>query len=367
MFRSTFPALLFAALALVVIPPSAPAQTVADANEGARLAPDPTVPGAYAFSWWGRAGRTYFIQQSDDLNLWTYLPVIEPGAGQPIQWGFTSSADKFFLRLRLSDIPTSDPFNADFDFDGVSNWDELMQNTDPFSAALDPTNGLPLDWEKFYHVPVGTDPNALAPRGDGFTYLQAFRRRLNPNDIYNGQTPTLTLVSGDNQAGAPGGFVPQPLVVSVRGNGGNPLTNMPVNFSVSQGGGTLQKTNLTPPAGSITVNTDGSGQAKLYFRLPNAPNQTSRITASAGGSGHLAQVVFTATSDNGGVSYSDPFTPSNIVATVNPDGSADVSWINHTDPAGTEPINIRFRDRNGNWITAITVPAGSNSAHIPAR
>ncbi len=71
---------------------------------------------------------------------WTYVPMLEPGAGQVIAWGFSSSAGQFFLRLRYADIPTDDPFNADFDGDGVSNWDELMQGTDPLSAAdVDPT------------------------------------------------------------------------------------------------------------------------------------------------------------------------------------------------------------------------------------
>jgi len=76
-------------------------------------------------------------------------------------------------------------------------------------------------------------------------------------------------------------------------------------------------------------------------------------------------VIFTEHSDDGSGSYADPFDPSDIVATLNPDGSADVSWTNNTDPADTEPINVRYKDRHGNWVTAITVPAGSTSCHIP--
>ena len=123
---------------------TATAQTAADANEGSHLTYDSTLI-RYGFSWWGQPGRTYFIQHSDDLSAWEYLPLIDSGASGPLVWGFTSTAGKFFLRLRCSDIPTSDPFNDDFDGDKVSNWNEVRQGTDPLSAADTDANGLP-DW-----------------------------------------------------------------------------------------------------------------------------------------------------------------------------------------------------------------------------
>ena len=153
------------------------AQTSTDPNEGSQITQNPTT-GAYTFSWWGRAGRTYFIQQSDDLINWTYLPVIESGAEQVIQWGFTSTQARFFLRLKYSDIPTNDPFDADFDGDGVSNWDELLQGTDPLVANVD-ANGLPLDWETFYGIAPGTDPTSM-PDGDGLTLLQKYQQGIAP-------------------------------------------------------------------------------------------------------------------------------------------------------------------------------------------
>ena len=54
------------ALASLLLTAAAVAQTSTDPNEGALLTPGPAA-GAYTFSWWGRAGRTYFLQQSDDL------------------------------------------------------------------------------------------------------------------------------------------------------------------------------------------------------------------------------------------------------------------------------------------------------------
>jgi hypothetical protein len=357
---------LFAvALAVTLLATTVLAQTSTDPNEGSQLGQDST--GAYTFSWWGQAGRTYFLQQSDDLLSWTYLPLIESGEEADIQWGFTSSAPQSFMRLEFSDIPTDDPFNADFNGDGLTNWQNLEQGSDPLAVPLWDTNGLSLNWEQFYNVPLGTDPNAVALRGDGYTYLQAFQLGLNPNDFYNGQAPTIAVVSGNNQIGSAGGFVPAPLIVFVVDGSGNPLTGAPVTFTVTQGGGQVQSSSVGTPGASLTVLTDYTGQAKAFFLLPNVTNQSCQITAAAAGNGgYAASVIFTESSDGGGGSSNSPFAPTNIVATMNSDGSGDVSWTNNADPSDPTPTDVQYIDINGNWQTLTTVPAGTSSYHIPA-
>lgn len=57
-------------------------------------------------------------------------------------------------------------------------------------VATDPShdtdgNGLPDWWENYYFGTIGIDPNALAPRGDGLTNLEAFQQQLDP--INDGQ------------------------------------------------------------------------------------------------------------------------------------------------------------------------------------
>jgi hypothetical protein len=148
------------------------AQGLADPNEGSVLTTG-SAPGTLNFSWFGHAGRTYFIQQSTGLTggSWKTLPVIASGSDQVITWGVTPASPALFLRLKYNDAPTVDPYRADFDGDGVSNWNEVRQGTDPLSAALD-VNGLPFDWETFFHIPFGTDLNALAAqRAQGATDL----------------------------------------------------------------------------------------------------------------------------------------------------------------------------------------------------
>ena len=130
-----FLGMLVVALGLVA---GAQAQTAEDLDEGIRLEQG-AVEGEYTLKWWGKAGRTYFIQASDDLFQWTYLPVIESGADDVIQWGFGASEAAAFLRLKHTDVPAGgSAAMADFDGDGVSNQDELLAGFDPLDAMSTP-------------------------------------------------------------------------------------------------------------------------------------------------------------------------------------------------------------------------------------
>jgi hypothetical protein len=112
--------------------------------------------------WDGIAGRSYFIQHSDDLINWQYFPVIESGIGQPLGYGFASSADRFFLRLVYTDAPSGgNPDTADFDNDGVSNLAELQAGLDPFHFADEDSDGLPDDWETVHAGTFAVYPGAL--------------------------------------------------------------------------------------------------------------------------------------------------------------------------------------------------------------
>jgi hypothetical protein len=224
-------------------------------------------------------------------------------------------------------------------------------------------NGLPDWWELKYFGHTSVDPNALALRGDGLTNLQAWQQGLNPNDFYNGQTPIIAIVSGNSQTGNPGGFLPAPLIVSVSDSSGNPIANAPVTFSVTSGGGTVQKSDSGTAATTLTINADGSGQAKVFFKLPNAPGNSSQITATTGTGSAMVQKVFSESSDDGTHTYTDPFAPTNIVSTLNPDGSADVSWTNNTDDETS--ITISYRKRDGTWQSVADLPQGTTSYHIP--
>lgn len=272
---------------------TARAQGPSDSNEGSRLIWDNT-NSIYRFSWWGRSGRTYFIQHSDDLTQWIYVPVIEPGTDAVKEWGFTSTGGKFFLRLKISDQTATDPNSADFDGDGVSNYDELLQGTDPLSSVDSDNDGLPDDWETRFGLNPFDPADATADiDGDGRTSLQEFHDRSDPTDYYNGAPPTVTIAFGNNQQSTPAAILGTPFIVQVTNSAGTPLVSAPLHFAVESGGGSLFKTRQTASLGSsFDTRTDASGYATAYYMQPPTLGQSSTVTATASSGQNVVAVSF---------------------------------------------------------------------------
>lgn len=130
---------LFLAAALLALSaqPSR-AQTATDSNEGVRVTADATT-GAQVLTWWGRAGRSYFVQQSYDLINWTYVPVVHTGGDAVDGLNFACTDPRQFWRLRYTDASTGglSATDADFDGDGLTNAQELAVGTDPFNWDTD--------------------------------------------------------------------------------------------------------------------------------------------------------------------------------------------------------------------------------------
>lgn len=340
------------------------AQTPGGPGEGAALTRDPAT-GACNFAWWGRPGRTYFLQQSADLRHWTYLPLIEPGAGRSIGWAFTSTDPRGFLRLKYTDAPTADPFNADFDGDGVSNWDELMQGTDPFVNVDSDGHGLPDDWQIRYFGHLGVDPDA-DPDGDGLTNLQEFQQGSDPGDFFNGQAPTLAKASGDEQTAPPGRLLPAALVVAVTDPGGAPVANAEVAFSIVGAAGLLKAGSSAPLTTAVAARTDAGGQARVYCQLPAQSGQTCQVLATVGTGSSQRQATFVEHGSAGvGNPVPSPFAPTNFVSQGNPDGSLDMSWENHTDDQ--TPVEVEIQRADGSWNLVAALPPGTTSYHCPAQ
>jgi hypothetical protein len=116
---------------------SAKAQTALDLNEGLQVAAGAQAED-FTLSWWGKTGRTYFVQQSFDLMTWQYVPVIESGAEAVCGLNVSCSETRQFWKLRYTDAPTGgNAQTADFDGDGLANLDELYYGADPFKADSD--------------------------------------------------------------------------------------------------------------------------------------------------------------------------------------------------------------------------------------
>jgi hypothetical protein len=92
----------------------------------------------YKIKWDSIDGRSYFIQHSNDLVTWNYVPKVMAGINAEDWMGVASTADKHFFRLLWSSLPTYDPLTADHDGDGIPSYAELtVTHTDPlkFSTA----------------------------------------------------------------------------------------------------------------------------------------------------------------------------------------------------------------------------------------
>lgn len=153
-------------LPVALLPLSGMAQSSTDLNEGSMLTPD-SVSGTYVFAWWGKAGRTYFIQQSQNLTEWNYLPEIESGDEAVIGYGMSTNENKTFARLQYTDQSTTHPETDDFDGDGISNIDEITMSPiqgDPLDASSNDGDSIPDDWEMFYGL--DTTPGVDSSNGD---------------------------------------------------------------------------------------------------------------------------------------------------------------------------------------------------------
>jgi adhesin/invasin len=144
-----------------------------------------------------------------------------------------------------------------------------------------------------------------------------------------GSPASLASVSGNNQVGAAGVPLPNPLVVKVADQYGNPVPGTLVYFAVISGGGSLS-------AGSVP--TDNDGRAQVVWTLGSDVGSNNIVDASVG---ILPIVAFTATASVGA--------PALLAA---------LSGDNQTAMAGNtlpKPLVVRLTDQGGRPVPGITV------------
>lgn len=158
-----------------------------------------------------------------------------------------------------------------------------------------------------------------------------------------GNPSGVQIVSGNEQTAAPGTTLPEPLVVAVLDQGGNPVVGAAVTWVVTAGGGTLDPTTST---------ADAAGRAATTWTLGSAAGAN---TAQAIVSG-VGQAEFTATatagtpsqirivSGNGQSGNAGSVLPAQLVVQVlddadNPVSGATVSWRVESGDGSVSPAS----------------------------
>jgi len=209
-------------------------------------------------------------------------------------------------RMIAGDVGFADPVASSLTDFSVNGHATVPSAFDAFSAGPDNPlfadvnhDGIDDAWETAHGLSLATDNRQLSPTGNGISVLQAYLQGTNPNDFYNSMTPQLTVVSGDNQFGLAGQFNALPFVITVMNVAGTaPLANAPVTFTVQGGGGQLALTNSSSAmlSTTLTLSTDATGTAQVFFQQPATGNGAIAILANAG----QAQVTFTTTTGTPG-------------------------------------------------------------------
>lgn len=137
-------------------------QTAADPGEG--LCIDLAgMPGIRAVKWWGKVGRTYFVQSNPTLNpnTWSYMPVVETGADAVHSWNLSTTGERMFVRLVYTDqLYSGSASTADFDGDGLTNAQEVASSgprSNPLNEDTD-DDGFSdsVEWDNGYNPLLGT-------------------------------------------------------------------------------------------------------------------------------------------------------------------------------------------------------------------
>ncbi|HEY5791804.1 MAG TPA: LamG-like jellyroll fold domain-containing protein, partial [Chthoniobacterales bacterium] len=149
-------------------------------------------------------------------------------------------------------------------------------------------------WEMKYFGHTGVNA-AEDGDGDEKSNLDEYQEGSDPTDYYNGQTPGVAALGGNNQSGPLSAFLTYPFTVKVSDSAGNPLKNAPVTFTMSQGAGKLALANTAESAlvDTLSLRTDGQGLAQVYYRGADQA-EVAAIQAVAGTAPLQAQALFTA-------------------------------------------------------------------------
>ena len=168
-----------------------------------------------------------------------------------------------------------------------------IEDTAPFAGLtqlqwVDMDSNEIRDMQPFLNNPGMGSGDSVAVRGNPLSYrtigtqIPVLQSR-NVTVGFSLRTPTtLTMVSGNNQSGTVSSLLPAPLVVAVRDQKNEPFEGVPVTFTVTEGGGSLN------PIETETA-VDGQAESSLLLGPTAGANRVQVIAAQI-----ATPVLFTA-------------------------------------------------------------------------
>ena len=128
---------------VIVFLPLAFAGSMAASGPPVEMVPAPD--GGWFAQWTPQGDNAAYLQVSEDLERWIYLPAIVAGTTAPQRWWVDSDGARLFFRLKLVPMPPvppgsppgtpPNPWDHDSDGDGLSDAFELANGWDPFDPA----------------------------------------------------------------------------------------------------------------------------------------------------------------------------------------------------------------------------------------
>lgn len=163
-----------------------------------------------------------------------------------------------------------------FEFKGLAS--PLIQAVNPAHPAflrltLLAGQSLPSSWLLKYFGTIEVSSTADAD-GDGLSNYTEFLQGSDPRDFYNGLEPTIELFAGNNQYGLASSILPEPLIVWTG------TANGPVRFQASGAAQLSGSAAFTQSASDIVVISDSNGKARAWIKLPAANGVSTTIQAS---------------------------------------------------------------------------------------
>ena len=225
-----------------------------------------------------------------------------------------------------------------------------------FVAVDADDDGLPDDWEIAVFGNIESQSGSGDFDLDSLSNLIEWQKGTDARDYYNGQLPTLTIVSGNQQNVPPDAFAPAPLVVEVRNSSGALLHNATVSFALSQGTGWLASVENDSAKGYLDALTDSQGRAQVRFHTTLIGGTTTIDTFAYSGE-QVAWVTFAETT----VTRAER--PDGLGYSVNADASVEFTWADYSDDE-TSFVLEGSANRGGTWQQIGTAAEGAQSLTV---